>query len=156
MSILRSFTAALLGLGVFAGSALADGHLDAAVKARKAHMQLYAFNLGQLGGMAKGEIDYDAAAAGAAAANLADLAAMNQARYWPEGSDNFAMGEETRTLPALWDNIDDVRKISGDLEEATTALASAAGQDLDSLRAALGDVGKACGACHEDYRQSND
>ena len=156
MTILRSLSAALLGLGVVAGPALADAHLDAAVKARKAHMQLYAFNLGQLGGMAKGEIDYDAEAASAAAANLADLASLNQARYWPQGSDNFAMGEETRALPALWDNIDDVMKISGDLEDATATLASAAGQDLDSLRAALGDVGKACGACHEDYRQSND
>ena len=40
-------------------------------------MQLYAFNISHLGAMAKGEVDYDAAAASAAANNLAALAALN-------------------------------------------------------------------------------
>ena len=38
----------------------------AAVKARQSAMTLYSFNLGLLGGMAKGDIEYDADAASAA------------------------------------------------------------------------------------------
>ena len=41
--------------------------VEAAIKARKAQMQLYAFNLGLLGDMAKGAVAYDASAAAAAA-----------------------------------------------------------------------------------------
>ncbi|MEP3428833.1 MAG: cytochrome c, partial [Roseibium sp.] len=49
------------------GSAFADGKFDNAIKVRKALMSLYAWNLGQLGAMAKGEVDYDAEAAKTAA-----------------------------------------------------------------------------------------
>ena len=28
----------------------------------------------------------------------------------------------------------------------------AAGTDLDALKASMGNLGKACGACHDDYR----
>ncbi len=41
-----------------ATATMADGHLEKAVKARQAVMQLYAYNLGQLGAMAKGEAEY--------------------------------------------------------------------------------------------------
>ena len=54
----------LAGLLV-AGTAIAQQNdpMAAAVKARQAHMQLYAANLGVLGGMARGNMDYDAEAA---------------------------------------------------------------------------------------------
>ena len=45
----------VLGASLVSGIALADGHLDKAIKARKAQMTLYAFNLGVLGAMAKGD-----------------------------------------------------------------------------------------------------
>ena len=64
---------------------------EAAVKARKAHMQLYAHNLGILGAMAKGEVDFDAEAAQSAAGNLVMLAGINEASYWVEGSDSMSM-----------------------------------------------------------------
>ena len=59
-------------------SALADGHLEGAIKARKSVMQLYAHSLGILGAMAKGEAEYDAAQAAAAANNLKAVANLDQ------------------------------------------------------------------------------
>lgn len=150
-------TTALLiaGLGLAGSLALADTHgagpFDAAIKARKAQMQLYAFNLGTLGAMAKGEIDYDAGKASAAAENLAALSGLNLAAAWPQGSDNTA-AEGTRALPAIWENFPDVAAKSQALNQAATELAAAAGMDLDSLRGAIGPVGQACGACHKQYR----
>ena len=47
--------------------AQADEALEKIVKARQAFMQIYSFNLGQLGAMAKGEADYDAKLANASA-----------------------------------------------------------------------------------------
>ena len=62
----------VLAAAVIATSAVGDSHADkailAAVKARQSQMTLYSFNIGLLGGMAKGEIEYDADAAMAAAA----------------------------------------------------------------------------------------
>ena len=66
-----------------ASLAFAGGHEgNPAVAARKAHMDLYSFNLGMLGAMAKGETEYNADAAKAAAGNLAALAQLNQSAYW--------------------------------------------------------------------------
>lgn len=147
----RLIATAALGALCLAGAAVAQSAVDAAVKARKAHMQLYAFNLGVLGGMAKGEIEYDAERAGQAAGNIAALASLSQAGYWPEGS---AQGEAegSRALPALWTNGDDVMAKGAAFRDAVTALAAAAGTDLASLRGAMGPVGQACGSCHESYR----
>jgi cytochrome c556 len=144
-----------LGLAILAGAAsgqdAAQKALADATKARQAQMQLYAFNLGLLGGMAKGEVPYDATAAVAAAGNLTSLARLDQSRLWPDGSDEMGV-EGSRALPAVWDNIPDVMAKGDDLVTAATAMEAAAGTDLPSLQAAMGALGGACGACHKAYR----
>lgn len=139
--------------GAFATSAVADGHLEKAVKARKGFMQVVAFNLGPLGAMAKGEMEYDAEAASAYAANLEVLSKMNTGAMWPAGSDNAALGEDkTRALPAAWASDSKVGEKHGAWTEASTQLAAVAGDGLDALKGAVGGVGKSCGGCHDDYR----
>lgn len=152
----RSIAAAAL---VIAGGtfAFAGGHsaspTDVAVKARKAHMTLYSFNLTALGNMAQEKVPYDADAASAAAASLAALATMDQRGYWLAETSTLDR-DDTNALPDLWDNLEDVISISNDLATASAALAGEAGNGLDALRAGLGAVGKTCGACHKPYRQS--
>lgn len=148
----------VLAAAVIATSAIGDGHTDkavqGAVKARKAQMQLYSFNLGLLGGMAKGEVDYDADAASAAAANLAALSQLDQSRFWPQGSDNATLGADaTRALPAIWEAGSTAGEKGMAFVTAATAMEQAAGGGLDSLRGAMGAVGRSCGGCHESYRQ---
>ena len=139
-----------------AGLAFAGGHGgNPAVKARKAHMQLYAHNLGILGGMAKGEVEYNADAASGAANNLAALASSYQGGYWVPGTSNAELGDETRALPAIWESGSTAGQIGGQMAEAAAALAAVAGDGQAALGPALGPVGKACGDCHKGYRQSN-
>ncbi len=141
----------------FAHLAHADTAVEAALKARQSHMQLYAFNIGLLGGMAKGEIDYNADAASAAATNLAALAKLDQSRYWPEGSSTLDLSpDQTAALPDIWDDDSEIGAKAMALVEATAAMESAAGNGLDSLRGAIGAVGESCGGCHKPYRQSDD
>lgn len=145
------------GLAVAATTAFAGGHagpLDAAIGARQAQMQLYAFNLGILGGMAQGKADYDAAAATAAANNLAALTKLDQSVMWPQGSDNAA-NENSRALPAMWENFPDVMAKGGALAAAADAMAAEAGNGLEALQANMGALGGACGACHKPYRAPN-
>jgi cytochrome c556 len=150
--------AAALTLGTLALStvATADGHAEVnpAVKARQAHMQLYAHNLGVLGGMAQGKIDYDAGAAQAAADNMVALGVINQASYWPAGTDASAI-EGTAALPALWENFENVMAINADYVAAADAMAAVAGNDLASLQGAMAALGGTCSACHREYRQRN-
>jgi cytochrome c556 len=148
----------VLGLTIATGAAIGQGSADKALadatKARQAQMQLYAFNLGLLGGMAKGEIPYEATAASAAAGNLLSLAQLDQTHIWPEGSDEMGV-DGSKALPAVWENLPDVAAKNDDLIAAATAMESAADTDLASLQGAMGALGGACGACHKEYRVPN-
>ena len=125
---------------------------DPAIKARKSLMQLYKFNLAQLGGMAKGKIAYDSKVAAIAANNLKTLATVDQAAMWPAGTDNDAMAGETRALPAIWATYPEVEQKAAALTKATEAMAEAAGTDLASLQGAMGALGASCGGCHKKFR----
>lgn len=135
-------------------AALAGGHTasdaEKAMKARKAHMQLFSFNLGPLGAMAQEKIPYDAETAATTAANLAAIAAISQAGYWIEGTDSSVEG--SRAKPEIWTDMAGFEQDNADLAAASVALAAVAGDGLDALKGAFGPVGQACGACHEDYR----
>lgn len=136
------------------GTAIAHEVANPAVKARQAIMQLYANNLGTLGAMAKGNVEYDAGAASAAANNLVMLTSLDQSTLWPAGSDSGS-DATSRALADIWTNFPDVGAKGAALAEAASAMQTAAGQDLDSLRAAMGPLGGACSGCHKAYRAPN-
>jgi cytochrome c556 len=149
-----TLAAASLAVGTMA---FAGGHnlseAEQALKARKAHMQLYAHNLGILGAFAKGEAEFDAAAAQAAADNLVSLASINQMSYWHPDSSSMDL-DTSRSLPELWDNIPDAIAKGEGMLQAASAMQAAAGT-LEGVQGAIGQVGGACGACHKPYRQPN-
>lgn len=138
-----------------AGTSFAGGHGgNPAVKARQAHMQLYQHNAGTLFAMAKGDIEYDADAASAAAGNLAALASLSQRGYWTPGTSTDDLGQETRALPAIWQEGSKAAEIGGNFAEAATALAAVAGDGKEAMVGALGAIGEGCTECHKNYRQS--
>jgi len=124
---------------------------EAAIGARKAQFQLFAFNLGVLGGMAQGRTAYDAQAAQSAADHLFHLTRHFNAAMWPEGSDN-ASAENTRALPVIWDNLGEFATRFAALQDGAEAMQTAAGTDLAALQGALGGLGGACQACHQSFR----
>ena len=157
MSIKRkSLTSLILGSACAAAVALtatAGGHgANPAVSARQGQFQLMALNIGVLGQMARGNAEYDADAAQAAADNLLAISQINQMFHWPEGTDNESI-EGTRALPAIWEDTAGVLDIWAQYGTASAALSEVAGGGLDAMRAALGPVGAACGSCHDTYRQ---
>ena len=141
----------LLAVATVGTIAYAGGHGgNPAVKARNAHMSLYAFNIEQLGNMAKGATEYNADAAAAAAANLAALAALDQSTYWVPGT---AQGEVdgSRAKAEIWtDGGMDAEQTK--MIKATAALSETAGTGLEALQAGLGPVGASCSSCHKAYR----
>ena len=151
----RTYVIALLSTAGVATAAFAGGHggeLPPEVKARQAHMALYGFNIGVLGGMAQEKIPYDAEAATKAASNLAALAKLDQSSYWSPGTDSDSL-EGSRALPKLWDEIPAVIEISQKFVGATEAMAAAAGDGLDAVKANIGAVGGGCSDCHKAYRK---
>ena len=136
------------------GAVWAGGHGgNPAVKARQSHMQLYAFNMATLGGMAKGEVEYNAEAAQAAANNMVALTSMAQGAYWPPGTSMDELGDATEALPAIWQEGSKAGEIGAAMAEAAVQLAAVAGDGQAALGPALGGVGQNCSACHKSYRK---
>ncbi|MEJ6388634.1 c-type cytochrome [Gymnodinialimonas ulvae] len=152
--LLSTALAAALAGGLSLG-ATAGGHGgNPAVDARQGQFQIMALNIGVLGNMARGNTDYDAGAAQAAANNLLTISQLDQQFHWPEGTDNASI-EGTRALPAIWEDGSRVLEIWGEFGTGAEGLAAVAGDGLDAMRAALGPVGASCGSCHDDYRASD-
>ncbi|MFK7993938.1 MAG: cytochrome c [Granulosicoccus sp.] len=144
---------AVVCLGISYTSVAADGPFDKAIKARQAMFQIYGFNIGLLGAMAKEKMPYDAAIAAEAAANLNAAANLGQSQMWPPGSDNATAGNATnRALPALWETYPAAVEKGDALKEAAAAMAAVAGDGLGALQGAMGDLGASCKGCHDDFR----
>ncbi len=121
------------------------------VQARQGQFKMMGLNIGVIVSMARGDAEYDADRAQAAANNLLALSSIDQSFHWPEGTDNVSL-VGTRALPEIWDNLPDVIEKWGAFGAAAEGLAAAAGEGLDPMRAALGPVGASCNACHDSYQ----
>ncbi len=122
---------------------------DRAIKYRQGILQAVGWNMGVLGGMAKGEIPYDKDKAVRAATFVSELAAMAWDGFVP------ARTPARRPRPS---------RRSGRTRPSSTSwprtcrpkpsklVAAANSGDVASLRTALGPVGKACSNCHDDFR----
>ena len=143
--------AMIVALAVVGGSAAIAQDYSAALKARQGQFRIMALNLGVLGGIAKGEVAYDAETAQAAADSLVGVSMVHQPTLWPEGSDNMSI-DGTRAQPNIWDNLPDVLAKWDAFGEAAKEMQAAAGQGPEAIGPALGKLGGTCKACHDTYR----
>ncbi len=141
--IVTGLLAVAVGLSI--ATAFADVKED-----REAYMKTNGkLVFGTLGPIAKGEKPFDAATVAATLKEFGDHAAkFDAAALFPEGSG----GEGTESLPKIWEDAAGFAKTVEDYKTAAAAAAAANPADVAALGATLGEIGKACGACHETYR----
>jgi cytochrome c556 len=138
-----------LTLGAVTLEAVAQAKPDALVKQRKAAMTLIAKYWGPMGGMAQGKAPYDAKIVQRNSGYLETLAKMP----W-DGFDASTKGEKSAALPAVWEKAGEFKQAQERLENETAKLAQVAKSgDEGAVKAQMGAVGKACGGCHENFRE---
>ncbi|MEL6921334.1 MAG: cytochrome c [Pseudomonadota bacterium] len=118
---------------------------------RKASMKSVGGAMGTLVRMARGQTDYDAAAA-LAAFNTMNEVSMKYGDLFPEGSET---GGQTKAAPAIWTDRAGFDAEVVKFQEVTASAIAAAPSDLDAFRAVFGPVGQSCGSCHEKFQLSN-
>lgn len=144
----------LAGLAVAVGAGLtvmahAQGSPEALVKQRQAKMTLQVKYLGQLVAMAQGKVPFNAEIAARDARYLHTLEEM----AW-DGFDASTKGMQSRALPAIWEEPDKFKAAQQNLYSAVDALVAATKTgDEAKIKAAVPAVGKACGACHDHFRE---
>lgn len=149
MANTRIYRGVLIGVMVaLAGTALAhSGVQNAAVKARMHAMNQIGADTKVLGQMAKGETGFDAAAARAAAARIAQHAGQTPALFEAREDD-----PKSEARPEIWADYADFTARAHDLERVAGDLSRQIAAPAD-LRAAIPMLAGACKACHSKYRE---
>ena len=119
------------------------------VKQRQAAMTLQGKYFGPIGAMVQGKIPYDAAVVTRNAGYLEALAKMP----WDGFQASTMEVKDTAAKPEIYKEMDKFQAAYEKLQTETTKLSVAAkSADQGAVKAAWGDVAKACKACHDDYQ----
>jgi cytochrome c556 len=146
----KAFIAAGAALALAAPlSALAQAKPEVLVKQRQAAMTLQGKYFGPIAGMASGKIPYNADVVARNATYLENLSQMP----W-DGFHESTKDVKSAALPAVWAEPAKFQEAADRLQAETVKLATAArAKDEAGVKAQFGAVGKACGGCHESFRQ---
>ena len=126
-----------------------------ATATRQAVFKLLRFNIGPIVGMARGEIEFDAAKAERNARRIAALAPMIPDVFGAMDTREFDV--ETEALPVVWEKPEELaEKMRGLVEAANTFADTAAGGDQAATLGGLRALGGACGNCHDVFRVDDD
>ncbi len=119
------------------------------VKQRQAAMTLQGKYFGPLAGMAQGKLPYDANIVQRNAGYLDVLDRMP----W-DGFDPSTKNVKSAALPAIWNEPAKFKEAQERLQSEVSRLVSVSkGGDEGAVKAQIGAVGKACGNCHESFRE---
>ena len=134
-----------------AGPPTPEQQAEQAVLTRQGLLKVMGMYMAPLGGMLKNKVPFDAAVAGKSATHIAQLGSMIPDVFAADTRNKTSA--KTKAQDGIWTNKADFDAKADDLVKAATALvdASKSGEKGATLKAA-GAVGKACGACHDNYR----
>ncbi len=140
---------ALAGMAVALPAAAQFAKPEDAVKYRKAAFTVMAASFGRIGAMASGKAPFDAASAQYNAEIATMMSKLPYTAFGP-GTD---VGD-TRAKPNVWTDGDKFKAAATMMQDEMAKLNVAAKSgNLDQIKAAFGPVGKACKACHDDFRK---
>ena len=145
-----SVVAGTLAAALFALAAHAQWQKpEDAIKYRRAVMTVMANHFGRVAAMANGKMPFDPKAA----ADSADIALTMSKLPFIAFISGTNKGE-TNAEPKIWAEPDKFKAAAEQMQENMVKLQAAAQSgNLDTMKAAAGDTGKACKNCHDNYRK---
>ncbi len=141
--------AAAAGLVVSLPAAAQWQKPEDAIKYRQSALTVMANHLGRIGAMAQGKAPFDAKVAQENAEIVLMMSKLPFAAFG-EGTDK---GMPNRARPEIWSQNAKFKAAAEKMQAEVVKLEVAAKTgNLDNIKAAVGGVGPACKACHDDFR----
>ncbi len=147
IKLVLSGLAVVLGTG-YGVAAFAQAKPDVLVKQRQAGMTMVGKYWGPIAGMASGKTPYNAETV---ARNAPILEVLSKLPW--DGFNENTKGEKSRALPAVWTDNAKFKTGADRMQTAISQLSKVSKGDEATVKAALADVGKTCGGCHDDFRE---
>ncbi len=117
---------------------------------RKSLMDANGAAAGAGGAMLKGAVPFNADVAKSVFMTM-HAVAYSYGDYFPAGSDKG----DTKASPKIWEDAAGFAAALAKFQQDTDAAIAAKAQDLDTFKAAFGQVASNCKACHDAYKLPN-
>lgn len=147
----KALIAAVIGTATLlaSGTAAAQAKPEDVIKFRKSVYTVVGWHVRPLGAMVKGQMPYDQALF---AKNAEIVATMSKI-----APDAFMAGSDkgdTKVKPEVWSDAAGFKKVMDNFQAEAAKLAEVAktATSVDQVRGQFGALGKACAACHDNYR----
>jgi cytochrome c556 len=150
-SLLNHFLGAILltGIACAAHAQSLFAKPEDAIRYRQSALFVMSQHFGRIGAVVKGERPYSKEEV----VKNAAIAEQMSSLHW----DAFAPGTDkgnTRAKPEIWSNPAQFKSAAEKMEQEMHKLATVAkGGDLNAIKTQFGETGKACKACHDDFRK---
>ncbi|WP_375056704.1 c-type cytochrome [Zobellella sp. DQSA1] len=141
--------------GLFATTVAAQANLfkpEDAVEYRQSIYQVMRAQVGVIGAMTKGDIDFDAEALHQRALNMGNVAGLLGETYFPDTQGVTG----SNLLPKAWNDMDGFRAKGQNFGSSLQELIEVSGQpgfDAAKARPVVAKVMQSCKSCHDDYRK---
>jgi cytochrome c556 len=139
---------ALIVSAGYVAIAVAQQKPDVIVKQRQAGMTMIGKYWAPIAGMATGKTPYNA---DTVARNAPILEVLSKLPW--DGFVESTKGEKSRALPAVYTDNAKFKTASDRMQTAMAQLSKVSKSDEATVKAAIADVGKTCGGCHDDFRE---
>ena len=146
LKLVMGSVALLVGAG-YGTAALAQPKPDVLVKQRQAGMTMVGKYWVPIAGMASGKTPFNAETV---ARNAPILEVLSKLPW--DGFNENTKGEKSKALPAVWTDNAKFKTGADRMQSAVAQLAKVSKGDEATVKAALADVGKTCGGCHDNFR----
>ncbi len=139
----------LLAAALTASMTAAAADYKRLVDYRQSGFTIIGWNMGTVGAMARGKVDFNAERFSDAADRIAFMSTVVDDTF-VKGS----MGGSSNALLEIEDNWDDFNAKMAQFQEAATALRdkSKGAKSIDDVKAEIGALGKSCKGCHDSYK----
>jgi cytochrome c556 len=149
----RTIASTTFGILAFAltTTAFADLKPEEQIEYRQAGYSFMSWNMGRIKASLEGE--YSPEQVAKAASTIAAIANSGMGALYGPGTDKDVGDVKTHVKPELFQNGEDVGQLARDFMDAADNLAEVAAEgEKDDVKAAFGELGQACKACHKKYR----
>ncbi len=142
----------VLGVALTTGAAMVSAQdMGKVIEYRRTLMKADGAHAAEILLILKGQVPFGAAHIVAHAEALLTMSKLYN-DIVPPGSGPEA--GDTNALPAIWQEMDEWKEYSAKLEAESAKLVEVAKTgDMKAIADQVGVVGKACGACHKDFRK---
>ena len=147
----KNLTVAVIGFATLlaSGSVLAQAKPEVLVKQRQSAMTLIGKYFGPMGGMAAGKVPYNG---DVVKRNTGYLDALSKMPW--DGFNANTQDIKSKALPAIYSDAAKFKEAQDRFTgEVSKLVSTVGGGDEAAIKAQLSAVSKACGGCHENFRQ---